>query len=307
MHLAHIVSSVELRQLTSFRKVAEVRSVSKAAALLHVTQPSLSRQIIALERELGHQLFDRTPHGVEPTPAGIGLLAHLEGVFAQLERIPEVVRTAAQNLQLARIGVPQGLPQEWGLELIAAVDERLPSVRISFHEATTEEQRQQLQNGLIDLGLIHMDAPELSCRPIMVQHIGVAVPPHSPLASRDVVHFADLDGLKVMAHAVGEVNVEVSRLQAASAAANADTEWLFRRFSEHSWLIALAAKVDAVLVTQASAGRHLPNWRWIPIKDRDADGNDLDMRTWAAWREPLPAHLKSIIDVMASLEASTME
>jgi DNA-binding transcriptional LysR family regulator len=294
---------MELRQLSYFRKVAELRSVSKAAAHLHMTQPSLSRQILALERELGHALFDRTPHGVEPTPAGMGLHRHLDSVFAQVERIPEVVRTAGQSLQLVRIGVPQGLPEAWGLALLETVEARLPHVRISLHEATTEDQRQLLQNGLIDIGLIHMDAPELACEFLLRQRMGVAVAPGSRLAGGSAVTFAQLDGLKVMAHAVGEVDVEVSRLRAASTAAQADTEWLFRRFSEHSRLIALAAKVDAVLMTRASASRHLPAWPWIPVMDRDADGEDLDIRTWAAHREPAPTHLRALVEVMKSVSA----
>jgi DNA-binding transcriptional LysR family regulator len=292
---------MELRQLTYFSKVAELRSVSKAATHLHMTQPSLSRQVLALERELGHSLFDRTPHGVEPTPAGMSLYRHLDTIFGQIERIPEVVRTAGQNLQLTRIGVPQGLPEAWGLALLEAVEARLPHVRISLHEATTEDQRQLLQNGLIDIGLIHMDAPELSCTFLLRQRMGVAIAPDSRLSSRESVTFARLDGLKVMAHAVGEVDVEVSRLRAASAAARADTEWLFRRFSEHSKLIALASKVDAVLMTRASASRHLPTWRWIPVRDHDADGQDLDMRTWAAHREPAPRHLHTLVELMTSV------
>jgi DNA-binding transcriptional LysR family regulator len=292
---------MELRQLTYFNKVAEVRSVSRAAGLLHMTQPSLSRQILALERELGHALFDRTPHGVEPTAAGRSLQRHLQDVFAQLERIPEVVRTGGQELQLVRIGVPQGLPGEWGLALLDALDTALPRARISLHEATTEDQRHLLQNGLIDIGLIHMDAPELVCEFLLEQRMGVAVDPGSPLVRSGTVTFAQLDGLRVMAHAVGEINAEVTRLQAASADAHAETAWLFRRFSEHTALIALASKVDAVLMTEQSAARHLPGWTWIPVEDHDATGADLGIRTWVARREPAPQHLHAVAGVMRSV------
>lgn len=295
---------VELRQLSYFSKVAEARSFSKAAAILHMTQPSLSRQIMALERELGHALLIRTPQGVEPTPAGVGLLSHLDSVFAQVERIPEVVRTAGNELRLARIGVPQGLPQDWGVALLRALDQQLPRVRVSLHEATTEEQRQLLQHGMIDLGLLHTAAPELTCRFLLTQRMGVAVPPESALATAATISFAQLDGLRVMAHAAGEVDVEVSRVQQLTEAAGAETEWLFRRFSEHSWLIALASKVDGVLVTRTSARRHLPNWVWVPVTDRDAAGDDLDIRTWAAWRDPAPSHLREIVDVMRSVADS---
>jgi len=291
-------AAVELRQLTYFRKVAEVRSVSKAAGLLHMTQPSLSRQIHALERELGQPLFDRTPHGVELTAAGRSLHRHLEDVFAQVERIPEVVRTGGNGLQLIRVGVPQGLPDGWGLALLDRLGSTLPGVRLSLHEATTEDQRHLLQNGLIDIGLIHMNAPELACEHLLVQRMGVAVEAGSRLAGAGRVTFADLDGLRVMAHAVGEIKVEVTRLQAASAAAHAATEWLFRRFSEHTRLIALASEVDAVLMTRESALRHLPDWTWVPVDDRDASGEDLDLHTWAARRDPAPQVVCDVIDVM---------
>lgn len=292
---------VELRQLAYFSKVAEVRSVSKAACLLHMTQPSLSRQILALERELGHALFDRTPQGVEPTAAGRGLQRHLEDVFAQIERIPEVVRSGGRHRQLVRVGVPQGLPEAWGLALLDALRSRLPQVQLSLHEATTEDQRRLLQNGMIDIGLIHTDAPELVCEFVLVQRMGIAVGPGSPLAAADGVTFAQLDGLKVMAHATGEVNVEVTRLQAASAAVQAGTEWLFRRFSEHTRLIALASEVDAVLMTQESAARHLPDWTWLPVEDPDASGQDLDLRTWAARRSPAPRLLHDVVDAMKEI------
>ncbi|WP_019807908.1 LysR family transcriptional regulator [Saccharomonospora halophila] len=295
---------MELRQLTYFGKVAEVRSFSKAAAILHMTQPSLSRQIMALERELGQTLLDRTPQGVEPTPAGLGLLDHLNTVFEQVERIPEVVRTAGEQVRLVRVGVPQGLPQPWGFALLDALARRTPSVRVSLHEATTEEQRQLLQNGLIDVGLLHTEASEVHCERLFTQRMGVAVPRGSALADRRTVTLADLDGLRVMAHAAGEVDVEVSRVREASAAAGAETEWLFRRFSEHSWLIALASGVDAVLVTQSSATRHLPDWSWISVAGRDAEGNDLDIDTWAAWREPVPAPVRGVVDVMRSISAT---
>lgn len=119
--------------------------------------------------------------------------------------------------------------------------------------------------------------------------------------------FAQLDGLKVMSHAIGEVKVQVTRLQAASAAAHASTEWLFRRFSEHTRLIALASRVDGVLMTEQSALRHLPDWTWIPVEDRDATGHDLDLRTWAAWREPAPHHVRAVVDVMRSIPAVRRE
>lgn len=286
---------MELRQLGYFRTVAALGSVSKAAIALHMTQPSLSRQIMSLEDELQVTLFERTSRGVVATPAGLGLQRHVDVLFAHLDQIPEVVSTANRGQQVARIGVPQGLPREWALELFRSIEASLPLVTVSLHEATTEEQRQLLQNGLIDLGLIHADASELESVQILDQQLGVAARPGSSLAEHNEVTFANLDGLRVMSHAAGEIMVEEGRWRAASVAAGVDTQWVFRRFAEHSELIALTSQVDAVLVTEASAVRHLPGWTWIPLQDRDAAGQELSIGTWLAWREPATPLVSSVI------------
>lgn len=287
---------MELRQLTYFAKTAELRSVSRAAAALHITQPSLSRQISALERELGCPLLYRTSRGVTLTPQGRALARHLTVVFAQVQRIPEVLKEAANEKELVRVGVPQGLPHEWAAPMLRAIERRLPGVRLSLHEGTTEEQRQQLQTGLLDLGLVHLDAPELHTRHVLTQPMGVAVPPHSELRDRASLAFADLDGLTVMAHAAGEISSEEAHLQAAAEAEDSSIHWVFRRFSAHSGLIARAAQVDGVLSTETSATRHLADWVWVPLRS-EVDGSRL--HTWIAWVAPLSPAAAAVIDVMA--------
>jgi LysR family transcriptional regulator, benzoate and cis,cis-muconate-responsive activator of ben and cat genes len=279
---------------------ARLGSISKAAAALHTTQPSLSRQIAALERKLRCELFVRTPKGVLLTAAGVGLQRHLDVVFAQLDQLPEVVRVAAQRQELVRIGLPQGLPETFMLAFLRAAKVAMPEVSVSLSEATTDEQRLLLQSGLIDLGLIHTDSPELNCAKVLTQRMGVAVPGDSPLAQVASLEFAHLDGLKVMAHAAGEVNAEESRLRAASETGNVVINWVFRRFSDYSTLIAMTSEVDAVLVTQVSAARHLPSWTWIPVSDAGLDRQALDVHTWAAWREPSRPHLAALVEIMRS-------
>lgn len=290
---------MELRHLRYFRAVAELRSVSKAANVLHLTQPALSRQIMELERQLGSPLFRRTSRGVDLTPAGAGLYGHLDALFAQVERIPEIVRTASETKALVTVGLPQGLPHDWFLDLLEAVEHDLPEVALSLQEATTDEQRQLLQQGLLDLALIHLEPDEGPRLLLLEQVMGIGVPPHSPLTGRTEIGFADLDGLTVMAHAVGEIAAEESRLRAASAAAQADTNWIFRRFSEHSWLIARTAHVDGVLVTQASIARHFRGWVWIPVR-ATADGrHNMDLiRTWATWKEPAAPPLRALLGLL---------
>jgi DNA-binding transcriptional LysR family regulator len=88
---------VDLRQLRSFLTVAEEGRFSSAARRLHIAAPSLSQQILALERDLHVTLFDRTPRGAELTPAGRVLAERARVILAEVERAREDVRSAGPS------------------------------------------------------------------------------------------------------------------------------------------------------------------------------------------------------------------
>ncbi|MFH5821088.1 LysR family transcriptional regulator [Georgenia sp. AZ-5] len=290
---------MELRHLSYFAKVADAGSVSRAAEMLHMTQPSLSRQIAVLEREIGQRLFERTPGGMVLTPAGRGLYEHTQVVFAQVERIPEVVRTFQAHREIVRVGLPPGVPHEWFLAVLDHARAELPQVAVSLLEASSNEQQAMVRNGLVDLALLHSRPTGLKNAGVLRQQLGAAVPPDSPLRNHAAVRFTDLHDRQVMAHAADEVTREEDRLRAASAAAGVRARWVFRRFSEHAALIAESTKVDAVLVTRASAGRNLPGWTWVPFVEKDAAGESLAVLTWAAWRNSAPSATERLVEIMS--------
>src|SRR5437868_12996900 len=77
---------MDVKQLKALVTVAEAGSVTRAAELLHLVQPAVTRQIRALERELGVVLFERTRQGMRPTDAGMILLEHARRALNELER-----------------------------------------------------------------------------------------------------------------------------------------------------------------------------------------------------------------------------
>ncbi|MCW5832109.1 MAG: LysR family transcriptional regulator [Labilithrix sp.] len=88
---------MSLAQIRYFVAVAEEGHVGRAAERLHVAQPPVSRQIRALEDELGTPLFARTPRGMTLLPSGEAFLDHARGILAAVERAGDAARGAARE------------------------------------------------------------------------------------------------------------------------------------------------------------------------------------------------------------------
>lgn len=153
---------MELRQLRSFVVVAEELNVGRAATRLHLTQPSLSRQIAALEHDLGVQLFARVKRRFVLTAAGTTFLADAQDL---LRRSDEAVR-AAQRTQRGELGMlrlrfVQSATFEALPRLLGAFRRAYPEVVLDLDSWTTLRQTDALRDGRIDVGLLRPTAPAL--------------------------------------------------------------------------------------------------------------------------------------------------
>ena len=146
---------MELRHLRYFVAVADEQNVTRAAARLHVSQPSLSRQIRDLEAELGLTLFDRGAKTVRLTEAG--KVFHLEA-RATLQRADEAVRAAKAVASGQRGEVHIGYAPSLTVELLPNAlrhfQEIQPGVRVQLHDLSSREMVEGLREGKLHAALL---------------------------------------------------------------------------------------------------------------------------------------------------------
>jgi LysR family transcriptional regulator, nitrogen assimilation regulatory protein len=163
---------MDLRQLATFVHVAELGSFTRAAALLRIAQPALSRQVRALEVELRQPLFDRNGRGVTLTEAGKRLLAHGRGILQQVERARqdlEEQRGVASGL--LSIGLPPSIGRALTAPLVEAFRARFPSAQLTMVEGLSTYVLEWLAQGRIDCAVVYnaSAAAALELRPVLDQ------------------------------------------------------------------------------------------------------------------------------------------
>ncbi|MBO8162937.1 MAG: LysR family transcriptional regulator [Brevibacillus sp.] len=186
---------MELRQIRYVVAVAEERSFSRAAARLHLAQPSLSQQIAKLEKTLGILLFHRLPQQVELTDAGERFVQVAGKLLDQAEGLEREMRQYASG-QIGKVLVGS-LPITGAYVLprvIPVFTQRFPGVELQLIEETSSRLEQLLVNGKLDVSLLTMpiSEPMLAIEPAIQEEIYLALPPAHPFACREIVDLADL-------------------------------------------------------------------------------------------------------------------
>jgi DNA-binding transcriptional LysR family regulator len=155
--------TMNLKYLRTFISVWEHGTLTKAAEMLHITQPALSRQISALEREFGFELFERTGRGLQLTTRGESVLEDCRALLAQASELSE----RAQELQQREIERLRVAATDWMIErafptLLRELAECLPGVKVLVVEAKAAEHLGMLHRGDVQLAatIIHTEFHE---------------------------------------------------------------------------------------------------------------------------------------------------
>lgn len=188
---------MDLKQMRYFLAVAEERHLGRAAERLHMAQPPLTRQIHALEDELGAPLFTRTPKGMELTEAGQTLLDEVPNLLALAQRARERTRAAGRgetgrlDVGLFGSGVLDVIPR-----LLARFHAERPEVKIVLHTMTKAEQLDALRERRISVGFNRLVPPEpdLVIETVLREQMRVALPEGHRLCAQSAVRIPDLQG-----------------------------------------------------------------------------------------------------------------
>lgn len=193
---------MEIRVLRYFLAVVREESITKAAELLHITQPTLSRQIAQMEDEMGVRLFDRGTRKIVLTNEGILLRRRAEEI---LELVDKTERELVEQEEMVEGTVSLGCGDLTAVQLmpdlIRGFHERYPAVTFELYTATADHVKERMDRGVTDIGLLLEPINKEKYDYINLHHQEqwvVVMSPDSPLAELDAVSPKDLRGLPLI-------------------------------------------------------------------------------------------------------------
>jgi DNA-binding transcriptional LysR family regulator len=217
--------SASLRQLRAFVAVAESSSFSRAADLLALTQPAVSRNVTELELLLGVQLLHRTTREVELTEAGRLLYGNVTRVLEDLDAcLLEVQGLATQRKGRVSVASSPTLSANLLPQCIARCRQQAPGVNLKLLDRIQSDVLQSVRSGEVDFGVVidPSEKQDLHAQTILTEPFCLVSLSSHPLARRKEVHWAELAGssLVLLDHASGSRRLIDAALQAHGATAS---------------------------------------------------------------------------------------
>lgn len=186
---------MDVKQLKALVTVAEVGSVTRAAELLHLVQPAVTRQIRALEHEMGIALFERTRQGMQLTDAGATLVERARRALNELERArAEIQPTPGVVTGIVTVGLLDSASDLLAEPLVSALARDHPGIELRLLTAYSGHLQQWLDDGDLDLTLLYnlASTPSLNVEPLVSERLWVVAPPSVGLRAEQPVPFREI-------------------------------------------------------------------------------------------------------------------
>ncbi len=186
---------MDLRHLRYFVAVAETLNFGRAAKVLHIAQPPLSRAINGLEDELRAELFERSTRGVRLTSVGAALLPEARRLLRDADALREGARHLADG-DIGNLGIGFVSMAIFGVlpQIVRSFHRARPGVTLNLREATSDQMPAQIRSGELDVGFVlpGPDDPAIAYAPLTWEPLVAALPATRRWPAR--VSLADLAG-----------------------------------------------------------------------------------------------------------------
>ena len=192
---------MQLDQLQLFLAVAAAGSFSRAATLVGSTQSSVSKRLLALERELRCRLFERTGRGARLTDAGRILLPRAEALVTEAGNLSNVVAEGiAQPRGTVRFAVQQSVSWPLVRHLHEGVRRAFPNLRLQISEAPMNQIDEWLRDGRVDLALVSRLSPDApsDAQPLLADVLHVVSAAGDSVTRQPTIPFARLPSLPLI-------------------------------------------------------------------------------------------------------------
>lgn len=276
---------MQLHQLRYMVCVADQRQFTRAAALLHVAQPSVSSAIHDLERELGLALFHRSHAEVTLTAAGEAFLPWARQVLADCESGRQAVRelTGLRRGRLA-LGATPSLATNLLPPVLASFHRRYPGIELTVQEAGSRDLVARLQHGQLDLALVILPvaASWVEAEPLLEEELVLVIVASHRLANRRALRVEDLRGVDLVMFRDGYDLREVTF--GACRRAGFEPKLAMEGLEMDGVLALVAAGLGAAVVPRSVVP---PGGRLRAVAFRDGD---LSRRVGLASRRDRPLH-----------------
>lgn len=205
---------IETRLLHYFLTVARERNITNAARLLHITQPTLSRQMVLLENEVGVKLFIRDSRPLSLTPEGLLLRRRAEEILELIEKTEGEISSREEQVEgTVSIGCGELASVRLLTEIISDVSRQYPLVSFDVYTAAADQIKCRMDDGLTDIGLllepVDVERYEYIRMPVKERWAAV-MPAGVPLAKQEHVTAKDLADIPVIMPSRQKVHDEVA-------------------------------------------------------------------------------------------------
>ena len=191
---------MQLKRLTAFHRVAELKSFSEAASATELSQPTLSRLIKQLEDDIGVELIDRYHRPLQLTAAGQFFYEKVDSILKELDSSISLTQKIAHPPDTLNIGfVPSVL---YGLlpTIISRIKQRLPDLAVHLKDISSFKQVNALKAGEIDVGFGRFAHEDVSIKQLLLRHerYVAALPNAHPLTNQQELHLSQLQDSRII-------------------------------------------------------------------------------------------------------------